>query len=226
MRFPVIPGRPFAESLAGIPPSFAAFLRHGFTVLSTVGPQHYSLLVEQAVEAIDCPTLRGEEKIATEIGVKEDDLTPLVAAVTMVCVTLSSGEETPESLVNAAIGAKIVSDAQKDVLLEFAKIVAQARSRMKEAMLRSNIASRVLPALTEFSTAVDVRLSFKREEIVNSVPVVVAHVDTDTAEQELWFQMSKSQLKFLIENLQDTLRRLELAEAWSEQRLPLPTKRR
>jgi hypothetical protein len=219
-RFPLIPGRPLAESLSGIPSSFASFLRQGFSVLSSLPPKHYGVLIDQVVDAIDSPSLQAEEKFASEIGLKESDLNPLVAAVTMVCVTLSSTEETPESVINAALAAKILPDSQKETVLNFAKAVAQMRGRLKEVMQQSRIATRVLPALAEFETVVDVRPSFKKDEIAFSVPVVMVHIDTDASNQEIWFQMSKSQLKFLIDNLQETLRRVERVEAWSGAMLP------
>jgi len=224
-RFPLIPGRPFAESFAAIPPAFASYLRQGFVILSNVAPKHYGLLTKRIVEAIDYPSLHAEEKFAAEFGVKEEDISPLVAAVSLVCVTLSATEETPESLVNAALGAKIVSDANKNALLEFSKVVAQTRSHMKEDLERSRMAARVLPALTDFESVVDARPSFKKDEIIFSVPVVLVHIDTDATQQEMWFQMSKNQLKFIIERLQEAFRRIELVEAWALLRLP-PSKPR
>ena len=202
--------------MASIPSSFASYIRRGFSVLAGIPPVRYPLLIEQVVDSIDSPMLRGEEKLASQFGVKEEDASPLLAAVSLVCVSMSATDETPESFVTVASEVKIVDEAHKASLLELTGLVARSRGRLKEDLQKSRTALRILPALTDFETAVDVRPIFKRDEIASTVPVTLVHIDTDTTHHEIWFQMSKTQLKFVIENLQDSLRRIELLERWAE----------
>jgi hypothetical protein len=63
---------------------------------------------------------------------------------------------------------------------------------------------------------VDIRIGFDNDEIALAVPVVLVHIDTDSKDQEIWFQMSKGQLKTAIEDLTKILLRVEAAEKWSQ----------
>jgi hypothetical protein len=217
-RFPLIPGRPFSESLKAIPREFASYLRQGFSLLSKVPADRYQTLLERVVESIDYPQLRSQEPFVTALGLKEEDMNPLVAAVSMLCVSLASTDETAESITKAAQNAQIVSESDTRATLAFSTLIVNDRARMKELLQRSHTASRVLPTLDTFDIAIDTRLSFKNEDIVFAVPVLVAHVDTDSGTDEVWFQMSKVQVRLLIEKLQEALRRLEIAEAWGDTR--------
>lgn len=218
-HFPIVPGRPLSESLSTVPPSFASYLRQGFGVLSGVPEKHFDVLIEQIVGKIDSPRLYGEERFAADLGLKDEDIGPLVAAVSLIGVALASGNESPENVVQASSAAKILNEADKPRLLEFTKRITQNRATLREAMRRSRVASRVLPALDEFETAVDVRPVIEKGHVEFSIPVVMVHIDTDAAHEEIWFQMSKSQLEYLLEKLKDTLRSVEEVEAWSNQKL-------
>ena len=217
-RFPIIPGRPFADTLKEMPRGFTSYLQQGFSLLSKVPADRYQTLLEHVAESIDYPQLRAEEPFVAALGLREEDINPLVAAVSMLCVSLASTDETPENVTKAAQAAQIVNESDTRAMLAFSGLVARDRARLKELLQRSQTASRVLPTLDTFDIAIDTRLSFKKEDVVFAVPVLVAHMDTDSGTDEVWFQMSKVQVRLLIEKLQEALRRLEIAEAWGDTR--------
>jgi len=218
LNFPVIPGRSLSENFTGVPEVFAKYLRQGFNTLAKLPRESQASLITQFAQTIDSPRIIDEEKFAERIGIKEEEIGSLLAAVGMVTVALSSTEDSAPKLVEEALKAKIVSESDQGALLSFAEMIVKQRDNLKNVLTESQTASRILPALEDFSTVVDVRPIIKKGQITSCIPVVLVHLDTDMANEELCFQMSKNQLKQVLERLNTTLQRVEQLEIWTKER--------
>lgn len=106
-------------------------------------------------------------------------------------------------------------DEDIDSLREVLSAIAANREQIRAAQVRSNLGIEVLPTLASFDATVDVRVRVADGVVKASVPVVVAHLDTDGANQEVWFQMTQEQLERLIAKLGKTAEQMKTAEAWS-----------
>jgi hypothetical protein len=213
-NFPLIPGRPLDETFSDMHPSFIRFLKPGFSVLTRIPPHLYGRLTKEFVETVGPSHLRNDGKVAVGLGVKEDEVGPLLAAVSVVGLSLSQTEETADNFVAAALKAKVINDAEKATLLAFAQGIVKDRIHLAAVLGRSQVVSEVLPTLTDFETTIDVRPVFEKGQIVGSVPIILVHMDTDASDMELWFQISKNDLQHVLESLSDSLRRVEQAENW------------
>jgi hypothetical protein len=127
------------------------------------------------------------------------------------------GEPEPvPTIVDALLSAEILDKNAQAAITAVLNELERDRSSVSSALRRASLATRLLPSLTDLSCVVDIRIGFDNDEIALAVPVVLMHIDTDSNNQEIWFQMSKGQLKTAIEDLTKILLRVEAAEKWSQ----------
>lgn len=207
--FPVSSSIALAESFSDMPQSMKAFLKTGFLVLSRITQDKFSALAAIALQAAQSRYRVEVEDAAKQLGINADDMGTLLPALSFLTAFVSNRTEKPEQLIAAAIEANVIPDSARQVVSNFSQVLAAQRETLRHEFERSRLANRVLPSMMAFEVAVDVRLHPKQDL---AVPVAVAHIDTDVAHTELWFQMQKADVEQLIDTLQKTSRQMSEAE--------------
>lgn len=217
------PAAPLKDVLSDLPSGFKTFLKSGFSIVAGLSSKEkitdvvYVVLEEENPGRI---TRSVAKEISARLGISTDDVSPLFATATF-CITIFTQQKTltAEEFIAAAEEIGIINKKDRDALYPFVDFVAESRSVAADVTDKNQLAAKLLPSLTRFSTTIDIRPSFGGDEVDKgvkfSVPVVLARIDTDDSENAFWFQMSKKQLHRLVMDLQEAFRRVEIAEKWS-----------
>ena len=158
--------------------------------------------------------------IGEKLGVKKEDVPRLFAAVTFCTSTLIEQKSLTASVfVNTGVSLGLIAEEDKEHVGRFMDAVLSNREPVANMAERARVASTLLPRLTTFSTTIDLRPAFNDDgtAIKFSVPVIIAHVENDSTD-DVWVQMSKTQVERLITDLQEVLERVGVVEKWAEEK--------
>ncbi|HEX5281772.1 MAG TPA: hypothetical protein VFW28_16960 [Micropepsaceae bacterium] len=202
-----------ARELAGYPPSALAYFNAGFIAASKLTDSTRNAVLLELLANFR----RGRRQVTginlrsvTGVGVRESG--QIASAFSLVVGLLSESEATPEEFVEVANG--IVFDREQEgSALSIAKLVCAHRNEIAPALELARVSGLVLPSLDEVELAVDVRVSWSEGQIKGAVPVVIAHLDTDGMGQEIWFQMTRSDVEDMIKKLSESLQQMQAAES-------------
>jgi hypothetical protein len=206
-----------AAVFADIPPQIREFLSKGFKVLSQVKQESLSDLVSIAamVFSSDMPSEREFTELGKRFGVNVNDIPELLGAVNLLLQAICARSEPPNQIVEAATHAGMMGPSEQSNAFRLANVAAENKPALKAEFEAENIAAAVLPSLSAFSVAIDLRLEFEGEGVRRSVPVAIVHIDTDT-QNELWLQLSVSQVERVAQELSMVLTKLRLAEVYGK----------
>ena len=205
------------ETLGGmileIPPDFATAIKSGFAVARILPKTDRMQAVDMIVHQI---TVSGgsvdADLVSTSMPLPRRDVLKLISAVTAVVGLLTEIMASADEFVSAAKG-KIFDDDDAEVAQEIAEYVVSQRTELQHSMSRENLANAVLPSLTRFDIAIDLRFKFKENEIEDKVPVAIVNIGTDAKSQSLWLQLSRNDVQRVIEKLQVAEKRMGAVEA-------------
>jgi hypothetical protein len=211
-----IPTRgPISDLFVGMPTSIKTFVSEGFAALAKIPASKREELMQVVLGSIDSGSLVEETEAQTKFGLSSDDSRQMLLAAGLIASTLSRRrEDTAEAIVDELEKAGALNVADRPAILSFASQVIEDLPTVKKAVERSQLASVVFPSLSQFQTAVDVRLGFEKNRIAFSVPVVLVHIDTDAQGQEIWFQLTRRQVQKIVEDLQESLKQMSVADTW------------
>lgn len=200
------------EALGEIPSDFRGYFRAGFSGLTKVETRNWPGIL--AVSQLPAPVVVGLEleQAAADLGVDTEELLRLATAARLLLGILAFRTESVADFTAAATDLGILDSKDVPRISEFAETAAKDRQALKQALLASSLQSELLPSLTQFEVKIDVRLDFEKEKVTNAVPVTLVHIDTDSSEKELWFQMTPSQVEGLAAKLQQVVKQLKEAE--------------
>jgi hypothetical protein len=205
------------DVFSDLPRSAKTFLMGGLNILARIHSSQPGIIVRIAVEAAAGvePTV---SDLSAKFGLNERDSQALVGAISFLVLVLSHPNPEPvPTVVEGLVAAEVLDSAAKAAVATVLNDVNR-EATATAAFRRSSIATRLLPALTELNSVIDVRLDFEKDQPTVAVPVALVHIDTDTADHEIRFQMTKRQLEEVIEELRKTLSRIEAAEKWVQGR--------
>ena len=215
IHLPIHPDAPISEILSELPKAFRAFLKEGFRTLGKVSADRYLSLTRAATESYGSPYGAFGADFAAKLGLERQESQNLLGAASFLIAILSEAQETANQFMEAAASQGILDDEHKGAVLKLAEIIISEKSAIRDARERLSVASALLPSLTTFRTEVDVRLRFDKGIINLAVPVGLIHIDTDFDNEEVCFQLTRNQLEGIIEDLKETLRRVQEAERWA-----------
>jgi hypothetical protein len=213
---PLAAGGKLPEVLAELPGPAKAYLKQGFAALAKFPENRYEELVAIVAEFVTSAHVftLSPDRLAARLGVPPSDAAALLGSVSLIAWVLSVREETAQEFVETATAVGILDEGNATPALAFSHLIVKDRPALKGAIERSRLGTELLPSLTGVGTAVDVRLRFEEGRVAFAVPVALVHLRTDVRGQALWFQLTRSQLEQMIQELQETLRRLQGAEQW------------
>jgi len=194
-------------------------LRQGLSVLSRLFPRYSEAVLSIPVETLISRTQPEPGEIASKLGLTVSDATNLIGALSFLALVSSTSAEEPiATTVAALLETQFITETERQAVESVLTHFQAERTKVTGAFRKAAVSSRVLPSLVDFELSVDIRVDFEKEQIALAVPIIVAHLDTDAAHEELWFQMSKTQVERLSEDLRKVLGRLDQAEKWAQSR--------
>jgi len=200
------------ESLATMPTRVKGFVRAGLNALTKVPEENLDLLLKAVLETIQVGESSSEIDSVKRLGIPPEDTPALLGAISLLASLVSSRAETVEQFISSAVNSKLIDAEHTGTARIFFNAVVQNRQAFKRALETSRLAVRVLPSLTDFETTVDIRFGFEKGQLAGTTAVVLLHIDTDAVGQEIWLQLTKSQLERMIKDLGETLKNVERAE--------------
>ena len=200
-----------AREIAQLPNSVKLGARQGFEISAALTEAEQRRAVALVVSAFE-GDLGGfdAEALTKEIpSLTGRDAGRLATALSVVAALLTQHAVTIDEFLQAARNNFYDEGAEQPVRLA-AELVISHRHTLTAAVERQRLENVVLPSLTDFSVAVDVRIRFANEQPIGFVPIAVVHIDTDGSNQEIWCQLSRADINRIIEKLQNTVREMEL----------------
>jgi len=202
-----------------MPASVRRYLVTGLNVLAKLDTSKVASLIPLALSTYtaDVPSDREFDRLAKEFGINRNQVPEFLGAINLITSVLSERPESAEDFVKEAKNAGLVGEENLQNVKQFAELAIANRDIIKKQIDQEEVASEVLPTFTYFETTIDVRLTFSEEgRIERTMPVALVHIDTDSREHEIWFQMSRSQAERVIEDLRAIVSKLQTAESFGK----------
>lgn len=200
-----------SDSLNQLPDEAKQFLRYGYNLIAKIPREQWSTLLNLAISRSSSIDFESESKISA-IGLESRDAAVAMNAAQLAISVISYRDESPSDFVDIAVGAKILSAEDAPSIVDFLLAASASRDAIRESFDSSALQNETLPSLRRFEVSLDVRLEFTESEISRAAPVVVAHLDTDAENMEIWFQMTPYQVTSLLTKLQKIANNIEAAE--------------
>lgn len=202
-----------SDALAEIPEDVRGYFRLGFARICSVDQSRWPMIVS-AISKISSPHTADLEleRVVSELKVDGDEIHHLVNSSRLLLGILAFRIESCEEVVASIVEAGILVKENEDAILAFAKIASADRGALKQALSMATLQHSLLPSLMQLEVKVDLRLEFDGDSITRTAPVVLVHLDTDAVDQEIWFQLTPSQVEGFISRLQQALRQVGVAE--------------
>lgn len=209
------PDEPINSLLVRLPPPVRDFLAEGIEAFVTLGEEKQRSVTEFAISNAAGRDIgsygEGATLLAKVAGIDEDVASKVLTGAAFLVIVLSGGKQGAEELLEAGTAAHLFTDKARESIQKVEAIVAPKRETIKEQKRLNNLARAIIPSLTDFHTAVDLRLGYKDEKPVRGVPVVLAHIDTDT-DAHCEFQMTVGQARSMLADLERAVRQAEQAQ--------------
>jgi hypothetical protein len=207
--------RSLVDALSEVPRAFRIQAQTGFKVLASIGKQHYAEILKAVVLVLESRKAPLED-LEKHLGLSQSDLSSLLAASMLTVPILGGGGGTTEEFLAAAVKVDMLPSDLLPNVRPFIETVVAERAQIGRAIRQAALPSQVLPFLSDVEIVVDLRMGFEGDAVLDIVPVAVLHIDTDAEGAEIWFQASKSQLERLKRDIDQAVKRMEAAEAWSQ----------
>jgi len=204
------------DVLSRLPPAFRAQAEKGFEVLADVDKQHYGDLLRAVVVTVEGnkPPL---EDLENSLKLAKGDVNSLFAAAMLTVPPLAQGIS-QEQFLASIVKAGIVPQSLVPKIQPFVATVIAESAQIARKMRRASLPNQVLPYLSNIEVVVDLRIAFEKEAVSEVVPVAIVHIDTDAYGEEIWFQASIELMRQLRSDVDEAIKRMEAAEAWSNRR--------
>lgn len=210
--------RSISDVLARIPKTFKEEASKGFVLLADIAPQHYAEILQAVILTLESrrPPL---EKLSESLEIQANQINSLFAASMFTVSVLGEGGSADE-FINAGLSSGLIREDRIAKIRPFVDTIATQQPQIGRIIRRAAMPAQVLPSISNVEVVVDLRLAFDEEYVAEFVPVAVVHIDTDTDKEEIWFQASKHQMLQLKSDLDEAIRRMEIAESWGNRREP------
>ncbi len=205
-------GRSLAETLGRLPPAFKDQAQNGFVVLAGLHPQHFAAILTSVIGALESKRAP-LEYLERNLSLPPSELGALFAAA-MLMVPILAEVGKADEFVELAVKTELLPRDLAGKIQPFIDAVVLQRSQIQRAIRRAELQTQALPSLTRMELAIDLRVAFDDDHVTDAVPVVVIYVATDADGGEIWFQASKQQMQDLKNDVDEAIRKMDIAEAW------------
>lgn len=187
--------------LDSLPEAGRKFFRAAFGVASNVDQRRRAQILDQLISDFEQGRRdlnRADLKART--GLDENDAGSVISLFTLAIGLISETGASADDFIEAAKGI-ILDPPYEAVGMEVASLICAKRDQIKRTLAKAQLGHSVLPSLTGFQIAIDVRMRLENGAIVTKVPVAILHIDTDAVSQELWVQLSQADIEELLTKL-------------------------
>lgn len=203
--------RPLSDEISELPESVLTRTRKGFASATKMAPDEREKILGLVFDAFTKNTSVINPELAKEyLTVSNVQAGNAVTAFSVLIGLLSDRDDPIESVIIAGSG-KLFEAGDSDQVAFVANAIRQRGKSLERNIRRHSLSAETLPSLVSFELSVDLRLGFSEEKLVESVPVAVVHISTDT-EPEIWLQLSRGDIDTIITKLQKTSKQMEVAE--------------
>jgi hypothetical protein len=204
--------RPIPEILSRIPRPFREQAEKGFVVLADVGQHNYAEILQAVIFTLESkkPPLAELEK---SLKLPMNDLGSLFAASMLMVPILADGANA-DDFVSSAVKGGLIGENLVPKIRPFVDTVMAQRVQIERAIRRATLPAQVLPHISDVEIVVDLRVAFEEQAVIEAVPVAIVHIDTDVDGKEIWFQSSKQQMQQLKSDIDEAIKKMEVADAW------------
>ena len=205
-------GPALAREIAILPGEVLAVIRSGFALAAALPDR----ALQQAIEVVVRQMERAGGSVDTDAmvavtGLNRREASRLNAALSTAVGLLTEGNASIQEFVAAGEG-KIFDQSQAAMAEGIATQIVGRRVELQRSMARENLTNRVLPSLTSFDVAIDVRFEFNGDVVDDRVAVAVVHIGTDTRFQRIWLQLGRHDVETIVEKLTNALKQMAVAE--------------
>ena len=204
--------------LENFPTDLISLLKSGFPVLIRLSDDQIRLATQMAIKHADShqPPHRREPDVLSKLGgMTVNEAGPFFITLVTLLRRLPSSESGVEDASNELIAQGILGTTEQVELVRVLNTLSAFREEAARTFSKVSVANALLPSFSGMETVVDLRPVFRAGDILLTVPVTVAMLRTDIDGKYLYFQATKGQLKDCIEQLSETLERMEILEAWA-----------
>ena len=197
--------------------TFRSYVLSGFRIFSDLSPEAKEIVTKQIFEKLNNRET-DIDAFASATGIAEDDAGPIISMATLLLAIVSARTDSPSEIADGLHAAKLLDEKSLSPVSTLVAYLVAKRSEIQRSMRLSAVADQILPSFRGFDASIEVRLGFKDSEIEVTVPVAVARLHTDKDGEEVYFQMTSSDVESLIRNLKEIASKLERAETWMRAR--------
>jgi hypothetical protein len=201
-----------SEEISALPTRASVATRQGFAVASALPEINRQKAVELMLSSVRSSRAGFDtESVSNETNLSLRDAGRLMTALSVTLGLLSENVASSEEFVQAGRGT-IFDAASEPTVRAIADIIIRERPTLAKEMARHQLAAEVLPSLAQFDVTVDLRVRFNNDKADEFVSVAVVHIDTDGNNQELWLQLSKSDITTMLDKINKAAREMDLVE--------------
>lgn len=201
------------QALSAIPSDYRSYFRDGFSRLAKLKRELWPTLIKALEDAAPYPSNIELDPILDSLGLEGTAGTALLNATRFILGVITLRDDSPADFVAAAYKTELLDAADQEPITEFSELVARTRFELRKSLSVGSLSHAILPSLLLFEVKVDLRLEFTDGKVTAAAPVLIAHIDTDSSDKELWFQMTYTQLVALEHKLKKALEDLHSAQA-------------
>ena len=204
-----------------MPPPVRPFLSKGFSQLAELPPVALDAIAGSVSRWLD-PRYPPPKTatVAGDLGVDDSRVNSVIGAVTFQATMLfSSIPPMPADVfVSEAVDATVLEAQHAAAVQAFADDrLYPCRSAIHDALVRAQSSTRVVSSFESFEVAVDFRMANDADSRLLLMPMAVAVLRTDVADQHLVFQMTPRDAHQLRERLESLIQQFESYEQMTQQ---------
>jgi hypothetical protein len=202
------------DAIKAMPTDLRSYVRSGFNILATLDPKVWGQLVTAVRATTPYPNSLELRPLEDALSIDRNRLDALVTATRVLLSIAAFRDDDLDEIIRASAAAKVLDASGGPAVRSFLENAISDRRSLRRDLQSTTLQHSILPTLIAFDVAVDLRLGFEENtsQLAVAAPVAVVHIDTDTSEKEVWFQMSRAQLESLHDRLTTVLSRLKIAE--------------
>ena len=204
--------RPFAH----LPPEVQERIAAGVRSLCALEGAEQQRIVRTSISLIDRyrPMSTQPQKVADLLGSSDvADANMFFAVMTLVAHAGPSVDH--QATIEHLHAQGMLKDSNRVSAAALLSVLATHYAEGKLKVQKMSLESEVLPYLLDLDVTVDLRLGYgpTGNNVEFAVPVAMLHVDTDSYNQEIWFQAGMTQVETMIERLQVAAERMKAADS-------------
>ena len=208
--------RPSDHFFSKIPPQAAESLTSGFSQLHGLTPDQLEALVSYVIAWLDPSELLPDMGVlATTCQAEPSEMTAMAAAATFQASAMFTAKPPmqPRTFVEKATHAGVLPTDHASTIADFgANHLEPSRDAFQAAFARGRSSIQVIPCFTGLSATIDLRIVDLGRNRFVTLPTAVALLTTDVDDEKLVFQMTRRDVKQLMDRLKSLDEQLALAK--------------